>query len=205
MPKVRFYAVWKGRQTGIFDSWEKCAAQVNGFPGAEFLSFESRAAAEAALRFPSRQAYQQSRLSQPALLVTPPIADSYCVDAACSGNPGVLEYRGLHTTTRQQLFHQGPFENGTNNVGEFLAIVHALALLQKQGKTQPVYSDSENAIQWVKEKTCKTRLVRNERNAVLFELITRAENWLRTNEFTNSLLKWDTENWGEIPADFGRK
>ena len=39
----------------------------------------------------------------------------------------------------------------------------------------------------------------------LFELIDRAENWLKTNHYSNKILKWDTPLWGEIPADFGRK
>ena len=29
--------------------------------------------------------------------------------------------------------------------------------------------------------------------------------WLRTHPFRVPILKWDTQNWGEIPADFGRK
>jgi ribonuclease HI len=127
------------------------------------------------------------------------------VDAACSGNPGILEYRCVHTTSKKELFYQGPFENGTNNIGEFLAIVHALALLKKKGLTSPIYTDSEIALRWVKEKKCKTRLKQDEKNARLFDLIRRAENWLQENTFENPLLKWDTMHWGQIPADFGRK
>ena len=127
------------------------------------------------------------------------------MDAACSGNPGLLEYRCVHTTSGKELFHQGPFENGTNNIGEFLAIVHALALLKKKGITSPIYTDSEIALQWIKDKKCKTKLKKDDRNAPLFDLIDRAEMWLNENSFENPLLKWDTENWGQIPADFGRK
>ena len=134
-----------------------------------------------------------------------PIAESYAVDAACSGNPGPLEYRCVHTSTRKQLFKQGPFEHGTNNIGEFLAIVHALALFKQKGITLPIYSDSENAIGWVKEKKCKTKLAPDERNAPLFELVARAEQWLAENDYSNPILKWETEAWGEVPADFGRK
>lgn len=205
MSKKTFYVVWKGRNTGIFDSWQECEAAVKGFPNAEFLSFEKLTAAQAALKFPSRKSFQASRLTQSALVVPPPIAESYCVDAACSGNPGRLEYRCVHTTSGKELFHQGPFENGTNNIGEFLAIVHALALLKKRGITSPIYTDSEIALQWIKYKKCKTKLKKDDRNAPLFDLIQRAESWLNENSFENPVLKWDTDNWGQIPADFGRK
>lgn len=127
------------------------------------------------------------------------------VDAACSGNPGLLEYRGVYVADRSEIFHMGPLEEGTNNIGEFLAIVHALALLKKQNKNIPVYSDSMNAIKWVIKKKCNTKLEQSEKNKLLFELIGRAEVWLQNNDYRNPILKWETKQWGEIPADFGRK
>jgi len=137
-----------------------------------------------------------------------------CVDAACSGNPGLMEYRGVYLLDihqngereEQELFRRGPFPEGTNNIGEFLAIVHALALLQKQGNsTLPIYSDSKTAQAWVRQKKAKTKLQPTPANAILFQMIQRAENWLLTHTWHNPVLKWDTPNWGEIPADFGRK
>jgi ribonuclease HI len=116
-----------------------------------------------------------------------------------------VEYRCLHTRTREVIFQQGPFANGTNNVGEFLAIVHALAFCQQKGLTLPIYSDSYNAILWVSQKKCNTRLARDGSNEELFALIERAERWLQQNEYENEVLKWETEAWGEIPADYGRK
>ena len=223
-PKVKFlvakcattYVVWKGRKTGIFTTWEECAEQVKGFAGAEYKAFESRAAAEKALQGDySQYAGKPASSGQWLFAPVPPVAESYCVDAACSGSPGRLEYRGVHTSTGKGIFRQGPFENGTNNIGEFLAIVHALAWLQKKGIAAPVYSDSETAIAWVRAKKCNSDLLPDARNAPLFELIARAEAWLAENEFvvTNGcqlrnhfpVLKWDTEAWGEIPADFNRK
>ena len=127
-----------------------------------------------------------------------------CVDAACSGNPGPMEYRGVLIPSREQIFHFGPVL-GTNNIGEFLAIVHALALLKQRGAVMPVYSDSRTAQIWVQKRKCKTTLKRNEQTEPLFAIIARAERWLQNNTWTNPILKWDTENWGEIPADFGRK
>lgn len=131
-------------------------------------------------------------------------AQAIAVDAACSGNPGQMEYRGVYLKTGEEIFHYGPVF-GTNNIGEFLAIVHGLALLQQRGYTIPIYSDSVNAMLWVKRKQCRTTLPLNDKTQALHEHIRRAEAWLRTHSYTNDLRKWETEKWGEIPADFGRK
>jgi len=133
------------------------------------------------------------------------ITESIAVDAACSGNPGPMEYRGVYVRTGQVLFKVGPMEQGTNNIGEFLAIVHGLALLEKQGLSMPIYSDSVNAQIWVRQGFCKTTLTETEVNAPIFDLIRRAETWLRTHRFRVPIYKWETKQWGEIPADFGRK
>jgi ribonuclease HI len=133
------------------------------------------------------------------------IGRSLSVDASCLGNPGVMEYRGVLTDTRQEIFRVGPFQEGTNNIGEFLALVHGLALLKQQNSPFPIYSDSTTALAWVRNKRCKTQLQPSETNRKLFELIERGENWLRRNTYTTAVLKWDTQQWGEIPADFGRK
>lgn len=131
-------------------------------------------------------------------------SNAIAVDAACSGNPGPMEYRGVYLRTGQEIFHFGPVQ-GTNNIGEFLAIVHALALLKKKGLSMTIYSDSMTAHTWVKKCKCKTTLVRNEKTEPLYQLIARAEAWLRNNTYSNAILKWQTEKWGEVPADFGRK
>ena len=131
-------------------------------------------------------------------------ADAWAVDAACSGNPGKMEYRAVDLATGAQVFHFGPI-HGTNNIGEFLAIVHALALMEQKGISKTIYSDSYNAILWVSKKKCKTKLERNSQTEKLFEIIARAEKWLRCHAVRTPLMKWETSRWGEIPADFGRK
>ena len=131
-------------------------------------------------------------------------AQAIAVDAACSGNPGQMEYRGVYLKTGEEIFHYGPVF-GTNNIGEFLAIVHGLALLKQRGIDLPIYSDSRNALLWVKDKQCKTKLPRDSKSEELFQYIDRAEKWLRENRYHTRLIKWETDNWGEIPADFGRK
>ena len=207
MPKEKYYVVWKGRKTGIFTSWAECEEQVKGFVAAEYKSFGSRQEAETA--FQSRyEAYKgkPSSMGKWREASVRPVLPSLCVDAACSGSPGKLEYRGVDTESGREVFRFGPFPDGTNNVGEFLAVVHALTWLAKHNKQLPVYSDSENAIAWVYTGRCRTQLKHTPKNAPLFIMIRSAENWLAENELEeDAVLKWDTELWGEIPADFGRK
>lgn len=132
-------------------------------------------------------------------------ADAWAVDAACSGNPGPMEYRAIDLATGAEVFRFGPIY-GTNNIGEFLAVVHALALMKQKGIAgKTVYTDSNNALTWLKKKHCKTTLQRNAQTEQLFQIIARAEKWLLTNPVTAPIEKWDTQKWGEIPADFGRK
>jgi ribonuclease HI len=214
MTKQKFYVVWKGRKPGIYGAWEDAAAQVNGFAGAQYKAFATKPEAEAAFRrgYAPRTGQRDAR-AQPAarwkqlrlLGIEPPRVPSYCADAACSGNPGRLEYRAVKTETGEILFARGPFAEGTNNIGEFLGIVETLMWLNEQKDASPVYSDSVNAISWVKQKECKTQLARNRRNAALFRRIADAERWLHNHPYPNLLLKWRTDDWGEIPADYGRK
>lgn len=207
MPKPKFYVVWKGRKTGIFTSWAECEQQVKGFVAAEYKSFGSRQEAESAFQS-QYEAYKgkPSSMGKWKEASIQPIIPSFCVDAACSGSPGKLEYRGVETESGKEIFRFGPFPDGTNNVGEFLAIVHALTWMAKHGKHLPIYSDSENAIAWVYTGKCNTQLKHTPKNAPLFIMIRSAENWLAENELEDdAVLKWDTELWGEIPADFGRK
>lgn len=131
-------------------------------------------------------------------------ADAWAVDAACSGNPGPMEYQGIDLATGQRVFHFGPV-HGTNNIGEFLAIVHALALMERQGLKKTIYSDSYNAILWVRKRQCKTKLPLTPKTQQLFNVIARAEHWLATHTYDTPIVKWETKAWGEVPADFGRK
>ena len=207
MSKHKYYVVWKGRKKGIFTSWEEAEKQVKGFLGAEYKAFGTEKEAEAAFQS-EYEAYKGKPYSQGKWkeASVKPILPSLCVDAACSGSPGKLEYRGVFTESAAEFFRVGPFPDGTNNVGEFLAIVHALTWMAKNESQLPVYSDSENAISWVYTGKCKTQLKHTPRNAPLFVMIRSAENWLAENELLDdAVLKWDTELWGENPADFGRK
>ena len=206
MSKKRYYVVWKGLVPGVYDTWDECQAQINGVKQALYKSFASLAEAERAYsESPYKYIYgEKKEESTPKAIPATVHRNAIAVDAACSGNPGQMEYRGVYLATGEEIFHFGPIM-GTNNIGEFLAIVHGLALLEKQNSPIPVYSDSRNALLWIKQKKCKTKLEQNSDTSEVFAMIERAEKWLQTHTYKNPLIKWETAEWGEIPADFGRK
>lgn len=206
--KQKYYVVWKGVEPGIYESWTECQLQIKGMQGALYKAFDTRNAAEQAF---SESPYEHIGKSRTAPHHTEPpektpyIVQSLAVDAACSGNPGDMEYRGVYVETGQEVFRIGPMPQGTNNIGEFLALVHGLALFKKTNCLMPIYSDSRNAMKWVELKKCRTKMQQNAINKPIFDLIRRAEKWLNENTYATPILKWDTAAWGEIPADFGRK
>ena len=212
MPK-KYYVVWNGVETGVFDSWEDCLQQVKGYKDARYKSFNSREEAIEAYRGnPAdhlaifRGMARQAKPKTDPAFIPGMRPDAIAVDAACSRNPGPVEDRGVAVMTGQELFHVGPLAEGTNNIGEFLALVHALAWLDKLGRHEvPVYSDSRTGQSWVRKKKANTNLTPTAANAPLRDMIARAEAWLATHTVMNPILKWNTEEWGEIPADFGRK
>ncbi len=209
--KKKFYTVWKGHHIGVFDSWDDCKAQIKDFQGAQYKSFSSFTAAKEALKgnykdYVGKSKTFKSELSKVQLLkIGKPNYNSIAVDAASSGNPGKMEYRGVQTKTKKQLFIQGPFEEGTNNIGEFLAIVNGLAFLKKNKSNYIIYTDSKTAMSWVRKKKYNTKLKRTKKSEPVFDLLDRAVIWLNENTYETTIVKWETKAWGEIPADFGRK
>ena len=220
MSKKKYYVVWKGRTPGVYDQWEACKKEIEGFTGALYKGFPDKESAEEAFArgFTGFEKKEEETKPNPTTATEKPLSPAIAVDAACSGNPGKMEYRGVYVDFQTEpavvvdAFKSPVFENGTNNIGEFLAIVHALSWMKKNRVQCPIYSDSVNAQKWVREKHCNTKLQPNEKNEYLFELVGRAEKWLRENDpwmkehaTTIPVLKWKTEIWGEIPADYGRK
>ena len=210
MSKNKFFVVWEGKEPGIYRSWDECKRQIHGYEGAIFKGFATEAEAREAMVSPcwnyiGKKAKEKKPTIGEIKKFGLPVFESLSVDAACSGNPGIMEYRGVYSKTGEEIFHQGPFRNGTNNIGEFLALVHGLAFLKQKNSTLPIYTDSKTALAWIKLKKAKTKLEKDETNAILFDLLARAENWLQKNEYSTTILKWETSAWGEIPADFGRK
>ena len=222
--KPKFYAVWQGRTPGVYRTWDECQRQISGFSGAKYKSFATLAAARQAFQDPAEDHWGVKDPNSPTKKKSAtPVVDpddlagmgvdvtAWAVDAACKGNPGELEYQGVDMASGVNLFHMGPFPEGTVNIGEFLAIVHALALLNPEQGAAPeqlktaIYSDSRIGMSWVRQGICKTKLPRTRENWKLFNLVDRAEKWLGSHLFANPVLKWETKRWGEIPADFGRK
>lgn len=208
--KNNYFVVWDGKTPGIYASWNECKRQTDGYPGAKYKGFATREEAEKAMNSSCWEYIGKNvkaKAPDPALMAKYglPNMESLSVDAACSGNPGAMEYQGVYTRTGEVVFKQGPFTEGTNNIGEFLALVHGLAFLKQRKLDYPIYTDSKNALAWLKTRKVKTKLPPSPVNRDVFELIERAEKWLRENDYSTTILKWHTEAWGEIPADFGRK
>jgi len=202
MSKKKYYVVWKGNNPGVYKSWEKCKDEIKNVKGALFKSFVDIEEAQKAYEM-GYDKYKEN--SEKDNVIDGPVLNSISVDAASSGNPGVMEYQGVDTETKEVLFKMGPFNNATNNIGEFLALVHGIAILEKYLKKKIIYSDSITAMSWVRKKRCQTKLVRSKENEEVFVLIDRAILWLKENKYSAIIKKWETKNWGEIPADFGRK
>lgn len=217
----RYYVVWKGRHPGVYDDFNDAMEQVDDYPGALFKSYGSPEEAAAAYRQGGGNRSEGRSLGElminasrsnipadgkPDYFQFPEIdLNGWAVDAACSGNPGKMEYRGVELMTGRELFRVGPFAKSTNNIGEFLAIVHALAMMEKNGESHPIYSDSRTGIAWVRNRKVKTQLPREDATEQSFRMMERALSWLNTHSFRVPIRKWETELWGEIPADFGRK
>lgn len=130
-----------------------------------------------------------------------------CVDASCRKNPGPFQYRGIDIDTKEILF-EFKYGHGTNNIGEFLAVVHALAYCKKNELTCDIYTDSQTALAWVRNGRCNTTLQpcqNKDLNEGIKEAIRRAEAFLKNDRPKNRVLKWDTRANGEIPADYGLK
>lgn len=210
MKKKKYYVVWKGFKTGILGSWEECQESINGYKGAEYKSFKTLDLAKKAFSekygdYEGKKIFESTLSQEHLKLIGNPILDSVSVDAACSGNPGIVEYQCVDTKTKEQIFHYGPLFESTNNIGEFLGLVHTIAHMKKIGDKRPIYTDSKTAITWVNLKTYRTNLEKSEKNAKSFDMLDRAVIWLEENQIENEIKKWETQAWGEIPADFGRK
>ena len=216
MPGKKFYVVWVGKKPGLYTEWSDCKEQVHGFKGAKYKSFTTKREAEKAMSMtyeeyveankPKTRHVKPDETKLNDVPETSPIVPSICVDAACNMETRVMEYRCVDTETGAEIFHEGPFNGATNNIGEYLALVHALALFEKSGvKGGVIYTDSVTAMAWVRDKQSNTKTEPDESNAKVMSRLSRADNWLLNHDYDTTVLKWDTKHWGEIPADFGRK
>lgn len=224
-PHKKYYVVWVGQRPGVYDSWAECQLQTHGVEGARFKSFDTMEEAVEAYRGDPaqhlgliRQIVRHSGGSPLRPLsdgirdytAIPGIRlDAIAVDGACSGNPGRMEYRGVRVFDGSEVFHIGDKHilTGTNNIAEYLAMIHVAALLKRDADTTtPIYTDSRNTMSWLRRGASHTTLPRNGSTASTWALLDRADAWLKNNgPIQNPILKWNTEEWGEIPADFNRK
>lgn len=217
---MKYYAVLRGFNPGVYDNWEEAKDQVNGFPDALYKGYATSEEAtqayrnftgledkEELLRLLTAGTFENSNSNTSINYHKFPEIDlnAWAVDASCLGNPGIMEYRGVEVRTGKEIFRVGPFEDATNNIGEYLALVHAMALMTKKGEYHNIYSDSKTALSWYNKKRVNTKLTPTIKNKRVFELLARGQVWVNTHQFPMKIMKWQTETWGEIPADFGRK
>ena len=203
----KFYVVRKWKRIWVFDSRNDCKESVNWFSGAKYKCFSSGKEAETALNEWWEKYYEVKNVTKKKKVKNediPFFTEAIAVDAACSGNPWEMEYRWIDLKTWNEIFHE-KFKIWTNNIWEFLAIVHWLNYL-KDRKDKVIYSDSKIAISRINQWKCKTKMDVDQADFErIIKAIKRAETWLKENWINNKILKWNTEERWEIPADFGRK
>jgi len=212
---MKYYVVLKGCQTGIFTSRDECKRQVDGFLWAIYKSFSTQQAAEFAWKAQNFWQKWQSTADYLRTVMGPEFDTAICTDAACPSNPGPVEYRGVRISTGDELFFCGPYQWWSVNIAEFLAIVEGIKIIENDDVIYPslqwpytLYSDSKIALSRVKKWKINTQIIKNSTNALLFEKVEQAEEWLHHNKQRSEfviLKKRPTSQRGQIPADFGRK
>jgi ribonuclease HI len=161
----KFYVVWSGRQTGIFSDWATTQKAVDGYAGARFMSFPTRAEAEQAFargshstipaKSASRQKTRTSDVERSAKHSAHQFNVSIYCDGACEPNPGnagsgIVVYRAGKLA---QLWFGLYNPRGTNNTAELNALYHALRMAEaeiKDGYTVEVCSDSAYSINCIR-------------------------------------------------------
>lgn len=193
--KNKYYVVWRGRETGIFDSWEACRASIDGFQGAQYKGYPTW---EEAHEGHINGYWNETIIRKIDAADTEVIKRSFITDVQCDAE-GTMTYSILDNETLTYIYQSPKYLDANNNVGQFIAIVHALAHLARTSDTRPIYTTSDTAIAWTKKRECNTRLCRTLNNTNLFDLLIRANSWIANNSFANQILKWNTASWGNPP------
>ena len=123
------------------------------------------------------------------------------VDGWCSGNPGKGGYKAVDISTGKKLF-EWSCDYTTNNLVEFIAIVHAMMWCEKYRPNEIIWTDSMTAISWVSNKKARTKIDFTKASDIQ-KRVEVCNTYLKQK--SHPLKKWMTKEWGEIPADFGRK
>ncbi len=160
----KFYVVWAGRQTGVFTDWATTLRAVDGYAGARFKSYPTRADAEEAFRSgaasvgpktPSKQKSGTDNSEHRAAHTAHRFDVSIYCDGACEPNPGnagsgIVVYRAGKLA---ELWYGLYNPMGTNNTAELNALYHALRMAEaeiKAGHTVEVCSDSAYSINCIR-------------------------------------------------------
>ncbi len=134
----KYYAVKAGRQTGIFQAWDKCKAQVTGFPNAQFKGFDTLQEAESYL---GASAGTSPAPANQADTFTPPTA----TDEAAAYVDGSFDVKTNTFSFGVVLFHNGRtlqfagadqdahLSSMRNVAGEIKGAQHAMAYCVEQG------------------------------------------------------------------------
>jgi ribonuclease HI len=147
---IKYYVVWKGREPGVYDNWEACKRQVEGFKSPLYKAFVSLPAAEEAFRKGS-QDYLKSK-DHPMQMIFDalygsPIIPSIAVDGACSGKTKQAEYQEW-IPKPNNVYFIGSFSEGTNNLMEFLAWYMLWRIANVIIWMCLFYTDSATAMKW---------------------------------------------------------
>src|SRR5512143_2922173 len=138
------YAVRRGRQTGIYETWAACAAQVTGYAGAQFKSLATRAEAQAYLtgarqaRTPAPRSTTPTRprTARPGAPTPAPREEPQTViytDGGCFVNPGPGGYGALVVEGGHRREVSGGYRQTTNNRMELMACIAGLRVLAHGG------------------------------------------------------------------------
>ena len=166
----KYYVVWHGREPGIFTDWSGCKAQVDGFAGARYKSFKTKAEAEAAFQggkngSPSKNSSGSTQTKkrsngQSVKTYTAKEVEALSIetkiytDGGCEPNPGnagsgLALYRNNQI---EELWYGLYNPHGTNNTAELNALHQALIMAQKEldlGRSVAIFCDSKYSIQCV--------------------------------------------------------
>lgn len=128
------------------------------------------------------------------------LSKGIAVDAAHSMKQKKTEFRGVDLASGEVIFYRD-LGNKTINIGEFLAIVEACKYIIKHNyEPKVIYSDSQVAINWLKNKyAASIKRDRDVDKALIY--LRAAYTWVDEIK----VVHWDNKQWGEIPADFGNK
>ena len=141
----KFYAVKRGRKTGLFTVWAECAAQVKGFQGAVYKGFMTEDEARAWLGGADARTEQPRAAAEMAAPSAPDADYIIHTDGSCLRNPGGAGgWAAVIETTATGAVEEksGGDPETTNNRMELTAALMALSAVP-EGARVALYTDSQ--------------------------------------------------------------